>query len=48
MPDSGGSTEHRLGSQSETPFTQSPIDALAHRATHEQHEDLAPAPVAGV
>jgi short-subunit dehydrogenase len=48
MPDSGGSTEHRLGSQSETPFTRSPIDALAHRATREQHEDLAPAPVAGV
>ncbi len=40
LPDSGGSTEHRYGHESETPFTASPIDALAHRATVTQNEAL--------
>lgn len=40
LPDSGGSTEHRYGHESETPFTRSPIDALGHAATRTQHEAL--------
>ncbi len=42
LPDSGGSTEHRSGSQSETPFTRSWIDALGHRASETQRETLDP------
>ena len=48
LPDSGGGTEHRLGSESESPLTRSPLDALGHRATSKQHEDVAPAPLSGV
>ena len=40
LPDSGGSTEHRTGRESESPLTRSPLDALGHAATHAQHEDL--------
>ena len=47
LPDSGGSKEHRLGSQSETPLTRSPLDTLGHIATRKDHEDLEPAPVSG-
>ncbi len=38
LPDSGGSTEHRFGHESESALTQSPIDALAHHATNSQNE----------
>jgi NAD(P)-dependent dehydrogenase (short-subunit alcohol dehydrogenase family) len=40
LPDAGGSTEHRYGRDSESPLTQSPLDALAHRATVTQNEAL--------
>jgi short-subunit dehydrogenase len=38
LPDSGNSTEHRFGHESETPFTRSPIDVLAHEAALTQNE----------
>jgi len=38
LPDAGGSTEHRLGHESESALTQSPLDALAHQATISQNE----------
>jgi short-subunit dehydrogenase len=47
LPDSGGSGEHRLGSQSESALTRSPLDALGHEASRKQHEEIAPAPVSG-
>jgi short-subunit dehydrogenase len=40
LPNAGGSTEHRFGYESETPFTESPIDGLAHRASNTQNEML--------
>ena len=40
LSDSGSSTEHRYGHESETAFTRSPIDALGHRATETQHEAI--------
>jgi hypothetical protein len=40
LPSAGGSTEHRYGHESESPLTESPLDALGHAATHDQHEDL--------
>jgi hypothetical protein len=40
LPDSGGSTEHRSGNESETPLTRSWIDALGHRASETQRETL--------
>jgi short-subunit dehydrogenase len=40
LPTSGGSTEHRYGHESESPLTRSPLDALGHAATRDQHEDL--------
>ncbi|MBD5635983.1 MAG: hypothetical protein IAI49_16060 [Candidatus Eremiobacteraeota bacterium] len=40
LPDSGGSTEHRYGHESESPITRAPLDALGHAATQTQHEDL--------
>ena len=48
MPDSGGSKEHKLGSQSESALTESPIDALGHAATETQHEDVEPAAISGI
>lgn len=42
LPDSGGSTEHRFGHESESALTESPVDALAHRATASQNELLEP------
>jgi hypothetical protein len=47
LPNSGGSKEHRLGSRSETPLTRSPLDALGHAASRNQHENVEPAPVSG-
>jgi len=40
LPDAGGSTEHRLGRDSESPLTRSPLLGLGHDATRSQHEDL--------
>jgi len=42
LPDSGGSTEHRFGHESESALTKSPVDALAHRATASQNEMIDP------
>lgn len=47
LPNSGGSKEHRLGFDSETPLTQSPLDALGHAATRNNHENVEPAPISG-
>jgi short-subunit dehydrogenase len=40
LPDSGGSTEHRVGRDSESALTRSPLDALGHAASRTQHELL--------
>ncbi len=42
LPDSGGSTEHRFGRESESPITRSPLLGLGHAASRSQHEDLDP------
>jgi len=40
LPDSGGSTEHRRGRDSESALTRSPLDARGHEATRTQNESL--------
>jgi hypothetical protein len=47
LPDAGGSTEHRLGRDSESPLTRSPLLGLGHAATRSQHEDLETQPSGG-
>jgi short-subunit dehydrogenase len=42
LPRAGAKPEHRTGSQSESPVTRSPLNALSKRASQEQNELLDP------
>jgi short-subunit dehydrogenase len=42
LPRAGAKPEHRVGSESESPLTRSPLNALSKRASHDQNELLDP------